>query len=73
MAGGRFRFAILGLVRRFLNLFQGWIFFQLLPDRVYQLKPGQLQQLDRHLELRRHDELLGQFELLSEFNCHLRV
>ena len=47
------------LIRR--HFFQQWIFFDFLIDRVHQFLAGQDQKLDRLLQLRRHDQLLGKF------------
>ena len=41
---------------------------ELLPDLVDQLQPGELQQFDGLLQLRRHHQLLGQAELLLDFH-----
>ena len=47
------------------DLFQQRIFLHLLVDHVDQIQPRHLQKLDRLLKLRRHDQLLGQFQILS--------
>ena len=44
------------------------IVVELLPDLVDELEPGQLQQANRLLQLRRHDQLLRQAELLLDFH-----
>ena len=49
---------------------EGGIDLQLLPDRLLQLEPGQLQQLDRLLQLGGHHQLLGELQGLSEFQGH---
>ena len=51
------------LLRRgtFSDLLQCWIFLHFRPDDIGQLEPGKLEQLDRLLKLRSHDELLHEF------------
>ena len=55
------------------DLLEDRILLQLLLDQVDQLEPGQLQQLDRLLQLRRHHQLLAEPELLFEFDRHRSV
>ena len=47
------------------------VLHEFLLNRLQKLKTGELQQLDRLLQLGRHDQLLGKLELLSEFQSHL--
>ena len=54
-----------------LGLLEDRVLLQLLLDQRGELLPVQLQQLDRLLQLRRHDELLGESQLLSELDGHL--
>src|SRR5690606_34839793 len=49
-------------------LHQNWISVQLLANLIHQLQARELQQPDGLLQLRRHDQLLGQLELLFEFH-----
>ena len=43
-----------------LHLFEHRVFVQMLCQRLLKLQPGQLQQLNRLLQLRRHDQFLTQ-------------
>ena len=49
------------------------VFQKLLLHRLHQLQARELQQLDGLLQLRSHDQLLGEFELLAEFQGHRAV
>jgi len=42
------------------HLLQRRILFKLLADGIHQLQPGELQELDGHLQLGGHDQLLGE-------------
>ena len=53
-------------------LLEDRILLKLLLDRGEELETGELQQLDGLLQLRRHHQLLGQPELLSERDRHFR-
>ena len=42
---------------------------ELLADFVDELEPGQLQEPNGLLQLRRHDQLLAELDLLLDFHC----
>jgi hypothetical protein len=52
------------------RVFEDRVLLHLLLDEAHQVQLGQLEQLDRLLQLRRHHQLLGEFELLLEFDRH---
>jgi hypothetical protein len=65
--------ALLALLGRDLEVvFEDRVLEHLLVDHIHELHPGQLKQLDRLLELRRHDELLTQSQLLAHLHAHRR-
>lgn len=63
--------------RRFLfgasvgGFLEGGVDLELLPDRLLELEPGELKQLDRLLQLGSHHQLLGELQVLPEFEGHL--
>jgi hypothetical protein len=65
--------ALLALLRRDLEVvFEDRVLEHLLVDHVHELHARELEQLDRLLELRRHDELLAQAQLLAHLHAHRR-
>ena len=49
------------------SFFEDGVFLEFLLHQVDQFHPGELQKLDRLLELWRHHQLLAQFKLLADF------